>query len=77
MKNFIYKISIFVVFIASIPNGVVYGQANDNNYLLIRELASDLIRSNNGLLKGIIVLLVILIFGYSAKLFYEKKFGKE
>jgi uncharacterized membrane protein YdcZ (DUF606 family) len=77
MKNNTFILFLAIVLVLFIVNGAAIAQITDSNYLLIREMASNMINSNNGLFQGIIVLLVIIIFGYSAKLFYEKKFGKE
>lgn len=43
----------------------------------IQEIAIRFMESNNFLLQAIMIFLVILIFGYSAKLFYESKYRKE
>jgi len=37
----------------------------------------NLVEDNNYLLQSIIVLLVVMIFGYTGKLYYEKKIKKE
>lgn len=37
----------------------------------------NLVENNNYLLQSIIVLLVVMIFGYTGKLYYEKKIKKE
>jgi TM2 domain-containing membrane protein YozV len=47
------------------------------NEMFLAQISIDFVRNNNLILQGIIIFLVILIFGYSAKLLYEKRFDKE
>ena len=77
MKKLFQIIVLSFLMLFNLIGSLTLAQTSDNKYLLIKELSSEFLKNNNSLLQGIIILLVILIFGYSAKLFYEKKFGKE
>ncbi|MEZ5196970.1 MAG: hypothetical protein R2764_11355 [Bacteroidales bacterium] len=44
---------------------------------LMQEISIRILESNNFLLQSILIFLVVLIFGYTAKLFYEHKYRKE
>ena len=43
----------------------------DKSALLYFQNGSDLINTNNQILQAIIILLVVAVFSYSAKMFYE------
>ena len=54
----------------------LYAIGLDERFMFLNKVKSEFISNNSMLLKGIIAFLIILIFGYSAKLFHERKFGK-
>ena len=49
----------------------------DDTMLNAKLNVMNLVEDNNYLLQSIIVLLVVMIFGYTGKLYYEKKIKKE
>lgn len=41
------------------------------------DFLSTIVSENNGLLEIMVIVLIVLVFGYAAKLFYERRFRKE
>jgi len=77
VKKFKYILFFIGIFVLTAFNNYAISADTDKKYLLIKEFATDFLKSNNTLLQGIIAFMVVLIFAYSAKLFYERKYNNE
>ncbi|MEZ5083885.1 MAG: hypothetical protein R2750_10615 [Bacteroidales bacterium] len=55
----------------------LYASDDGQAFLDPAEFMSTIDSENNGLLKFILIILIVIVFGYAAKLFYERRFRKE
>lgn len=74
--NVLYRTIGLAIFIMTILPGLST-EAESNGLVLAKEQTSQIFFSNNLFLQGIIVILVVLIFGYAARLLYNRKIEKE
>ena len=51
--------------------------STDQFSMISGDFLSNIIDDNNGLLKVMLIFLIVIVFGYAAKLFYERRFRKE
>ena len=79
MKNGIKNITVcHILFLANLLSANLKASLPVDDAMLNAKLnVMNLVEDNNYLLQSIIVLLVVMIFGYTGKLYYEKKIKKE
>ncbi len=79
MKNWIKHIAVCLLLSPTtmVSANLKASQPVDSAVLNARLNVMNLIEDNNYLLHSIIVLLVVMIFGYTGKLYYERKIKKE